>query len=1028
MHWKEIVSQRLKNGRKPSEIVSEIYEQTSLEIESILNAVQDFASEIGDKVLEAYCFLKLGEYFHYSGQILKAIKTYENALHRYREFAVKSIKFNHELALLLNNLGVLYQQMKNFSKAEKALLEALQKYKSFRTIFQQDNSFYLIILDNLGNLYLDNEKYFQAEKIFKKALKIRRLLVQKDSSQYSLDIAATLNDLGGIYSKTNRFSHAEKLYQEALTFYKTFQDAAGIAMVLSNIGNLYTDMDRLSQAEIHLKKALKIRRNLVRKNPHEYNSDLAETLISLAILYKKMSKFAESEKKFQDALEICEKLIQTDSETYTPLFAGVLNNFGSLYFHAEKYALAEKMYLESLRKYKELAERISQIYDPDLAMVSNNIGLFYSEIGKFVKAEEAFKEALTKYRDLAQRYPNVYKFYVATTLNNLGTLYSLEEKPEKSVKYYRKTLRKYKELARECPDVYNSYVALAFQNLGIAYFQMNKLTQAEEAYNKALALRKKLAQDNPDKYFPQIAKTLSNLGNLYSRLNKTAKAEEAYNEAIQIRKDRAQWFELAQTYFNLSLISTRKIKKAIQCLETGVLRSGEEKYKYAQKGRREDLYLEYLRRADAQEAFGAMEALRSPFLLSLDWNVAKIGENREKYSQMSIEELLRKEIPPLSVPQISGFGDFVFLYIQRVKENILYLMITEEEVSLHKGCVEFAFIGRKLYKNLYLQAYLISHDKNPVDLVADFEHFSEKWAHKLPSKIVDALSRKKTIIMSPDGFTSSFPLEGLQIDNVPICLSKAVVRATSMHQLIRIASSKKKDINSSLVVGNPWPPINKTSIKYSHPLRIGPIRVLKGAVAEAQRVAEILPHSVTLLNSQATAEAFLRNISHFSAIHFAGHGGLGSMLFFVGPKKRDSPGFESEELSIIRKAWRNDNGKTVYLVEEWDPVMDIDILAHSLKEGAFVFLNACETGKQKYIGGGHFQGLAQAFLRNGASHVVSSLVPLFDESSRNFAEFFYDKMLSGESVTGSLLYARKRTKKKYEAHVHWLPYIHYGSP
>ncbi|MGC1121802.1 MAG: CHAT domain-containing tetratricopeptide repeat protein [Candidatus Methanofastidiosia archaeon] len=1006
--------------------MSEIYDQTSLELDSILYPVAHLAHEIGDQALEAYCFLKLGEYLHYSGQILKAIDTYENALQKYKEFEAESSESNHELVLVLNNLGVLYQQIRNPSKAEKVWLEALQRYKASRTGLQEDTSHYVAVLDNLANLYLDNGEYFKAEKMLKKALKIRRSNFQEDASRHSLEIAATLNDLGVICSKIDRSYRAEVLYREALSFYEKSQDAAGIAMVLSNLGNLYTDMDRLSQARTHLKKALKMRRTLVMENHHEYDSDLAETLNNLAILYKKMMKFKESEKKFQDALEICEKLVQEDPETYTPFLAEILNNLGGLYFEAEKYALAEKMYLESLRKHRELVKRISGIYDSDLAMVLNNTGLFYSAVGKLIKAEEAFKEALTKYRNLAQEYPDVYEFYVATTLNNLGTLYSLRENPKKSVKYYKKTLRKYKKLARRIPDKYDSYVALAFQNLGIIYFQLGRLTQAEKAYGEALTIRRRLAQNNPDKYLPQIAKTLNNLGNLYSKLDKSAQAEEAYNEAIQIRKDRGYLFELAQTYFNFSSISPSKIKKAVQCLELGVLLSGEQKFTYAQKGKRESLYLEYLRRADARKAFGVMEALRNSFLLSLDWP-GRICENRRKYSQTNVGKLLKKDIPPLSIPQIAGLDDFVFLYIQRVEESIFYLMITEEDVSLHKGCYEFASIGRKLYKNLCFQAFLKSHDKDPADLVADFEHLSEKWAHELPSQIDDAISRKKTIIVSPDGFTSSFPLEGLQIDNVPICLSKAVVRATSVHQLIERAS-KKVDISSGLVVGNPWPPINRTSITYSHPEPIGPLHMLKGAVTEAQRVSEILPHSEILLGSQATAEAFLKKISQFSVIHFAGHGGLGSMLFFVGPKRRDSPGFESEELSIIKKTWREEKGKTAYLVEEWDPVTDTDLLAYPLKEGAFVFLNACETGKQKYLGGGHFQGLAQALLRNGASHVVSSLIPLFDESSADFAEFFYEKMLSGKSVTESLLCARKTTRKKYEAHVHWLPYIHYGFP
>lgn len=124
---------------------------------------------------------------------------------------------------------------------------------------------------------------------------------------------------------------------------------------------------------------------------------------------------------------------------------------------------------------------------------------------------------------------------------------------------------------------------------------------------------------------------------------------------------------------------------------------------------------------------------------------------------------------------------------------------------------------------------------------------------------------------------------------------------------------------------------------------------------------------------------------------------------------------------------RTQKGNTIYLADEWDPVTDIDIRNTPVKKGALIFLSACQTGQQKYAGGGHFQGLAQAFLKKGASHVISSLVPVYDETSRYFTLSFFNRLLSGESVTTSLQESQIETREKYKAHIFWLPYTHYGS-
>ena len=115
-------------------------------------------------------------------------------------------------------------------------------------------------------------------------------------------------------------------------------------------------------------------------------------------------------------------------------------------------------------------------------------------------------------------------------------------------------------------------------------------------------------------------------------------------------------------------------------------------------------------------------------------------------------------------------------------------------------------------------------------------------------------------------------------------------------------------------------------------------------------------------------------------------------------------------------------------MEEWHPITDLDLFDVPLTDGSIIFLNACETGQHRYAGGGYYQGLSAVFLKNGAHSVISSLVPIFDEPSKEFALHFYENLLSFHSVTESLKKARIWAKNEYMAQIHWLPYLHYGPP
>ncbi len=292
------------------------------------------------------------------------------------------------------------------------------------------------------------------------------------------------------------------------------------------------------------------------------------------------------------------------------------------------------------------------------------------------------------------------------------------------------------------------------------------------------------------------------------------------------------------------------------------------------------------------------------------------------------------------------------------------------------------------------------------------------------------IREKEKIIISPDSKCSLLPFEVLSLDNQPLCFDKTVVRATSFHSFMSIMN-RKYHFGSCLIVGNPWPRSYQKKFEYFLPNndeRKYIINYLDNAISEAETLTRLLPNSTLLIKDKATGDKFISEISKHSLIHFAGHGSVGRILFLSGPLTSLQSSFEPNEFFNLRKAERVYGNNRVNMMQDWHPVTDLDLYDTELVEGSVIFLNACETGVQKYIGGGFYQGLPSVFIKNGAYAVITTSMPIFESSSKDFAIHFYNEFLKSHSVGCSVKKARLYVRERYAVPVHWAPFVHYGLP
>jgi tetratricopeptide (TPR) repeat protein len=244
-----------------------------------------------------------------------AEQAYQEALTIRRQLATQKPEiYLNSVAKTLHNLGALYQTTQRLSDAERAYQEALTIQQQLAA---QNKAAYLPdvapILHNLAILYSDTQRPSDAERAYQEALTIQQQLAAQNEAAYLPGVARTLTNLGGFYSKQGFldsvtsevlldsksdhkqkllysakqwFSKSERAYQEALTIRRQLaaQNEAAylpdVATALNTLGRFYESQNDVSRAHDMVSEAVRIQRDLWRKNAVAFGDALA---LSLAV-------------------------------------------------------------------------------------------------------------------------------------------------------------------------------------------------------------------------------------------------------------------------------------------------------------------------------------------------------------------------------------------------------------------------------------------------------------------------------------------------------------------------------------------------------------------------------------------------------------------------------------------------------------------------------------------------------------------------------------------------------------------------
>jgi tetratricopeptide (TPR) repeat protein len=202
-------------------------------------------------------------------------------------------------------------------KIAKYLMDAKAEYSKAEPLYQRsvairekalgkDHPEVAVLLNNLALLYRIQGHYAEAEPLYQRSLVILEKALGKDHP----NVANSLNNLAFLYYAQGHYAEAEPLFQRSLAIWEKAlgNDHPDVATSLNNLAELYRTQGRYAEAEPLYQRSLAIWEKAL-GNDHP---NVARSLNNLALLYDAQGHYAEAEPLYQRSLAILEKALGND--------------------------------------------------------------------------------------------------------------------------------------------------------------------------------------------------------------------------------------------------------------------------------------------------------------------------------------------------------------------------------------------------------------------------------------------------------------------------------------------------------------------------------------------------------------------------------------------------------------------------------------------------------------------------------------------------------------------------------------------
>jgi CHAT domain-containing protein/Tfp pilus assembly protein PilF len=864
--------------------------------------------------------------------------------------------------------------------------------------------------NQLGLIYWERADYSPAIQHFQKAIEIASTIPDKELE------GSAHNNLGLVFDERGEYTHSLEHYQRALELHQASHFERGEGDTLGNIGGIYLLLGKFREALPYYRRALEISDRLGLKPAS------SDDLGNIALCLAGTGDIDEALATYDRALQVARETSLTKEEADWHRGKGtIFVGLGRYDAALREYAAAEQVY-ERSRLQRELVEGL------------NDAGGVYELLGDTAAAETRFNRAL----HLAQTIGNTSG--ETATLLALGELERGRHRNDRADTYFGKALQSARAAGDEGTTVAallaratnaiatNRYEpaledateasqrakesgnlsGLAHSNYVIAEARRSQkeFQKALDAYAAAEALQKQIRD-------PELGwKLLYGRGQSFQETGNTDSAIAAYESAVQIIESTRA--EISEERYRAGYLNDR-YRVYVSLVELLLkLRRSAQAFLYSEKLRGR-AYLDQLgTTAPASSASPTQQ---------------RIGELQEQ-----IQRLRRAVQKEYALPQRQRRAQALDVYSSELSkaERDFEAVLDDSRGSKPRSKQDLesapsaAEIQRLLATDTAIIEYVVGLNSLDVLLITKtlvtglsvpitpeglssrtellrdlIMQRSSEWTGPAKSLVKVLLTPVQTagylagirkLLIVPDGVLNYVPFAALPLDNRGLLGDQFAV-AYLPSAMALVTQSHESGMGKALLAMAPSAP------------------ALPNTAAEVRSIGELFPNTSRVVAGKAATETLFKQVAgNYQYLHLATHGSL----------NRNAPSLSTLELE---PDMQNDGRLELH------EIMEMKLHAR------LVTLSACETALGRgYFAeippGNEFVGMTRAFLNAGGDHVLASLWPVNDLSTRVLMVAFY-RHLRQMGAAEALARAQRelrRSDERYRAPYYWAAFVMVGPP
>ncbi|MEN0005631.1 MAG: tetratricopeptide repeat protein [Bacteroidota bacterium] len=362
----------------------------------------------------------IGRTQHYLSYIYKKNRDYQRAIKALKKaYQIEEFRRYNE-ASILNDIGIVYKELREWEQAHSYLSEALHISKKTKDHNELVKAYY-----QMGVCLQKQKKWEEALEYFYKIVE-----AEKENNSYILGTA--LHQIGRVREEQGELEQALNFYNKALEANKNYDGGKQVGSTYHQIGLVYQTRNQWDKAIEFLSKAIDCNKNNGRIH------ELGASFHHIGIIY-------QMQKRWDEALLFYEKAIDANKRSnQLHDIATQYHHIGTVHYGQASFEIAKSFFEKAVHenlKYK-LTDELGGNYF--------SIGTIYEHQGKLETAETYYKLAI----EWIGKTDTLYQLYLPHA--QLAMLYRNKKNFKKFKEHSRLAMKWKPEAEKYYPHIKNS--------------------------------------------------------------------------------------------------------------------------------------------------------------------------------------------------------------------------------------------------------------------------------------------------------------------------------------------------------------------------------------------------------------------------------------------------------------------------------------------------------------------------------------------------------------------------------------------